>query len=80
MRDFKELKVWQKAHQLVLAVYRDSTAFPTEERFGITAHLQEQGGRDGLQLDLDQLRDLAALSEYRADRFRTLLTYIATRA
>jgi len=41
MRDFKELKVWQKAHQLVLAVYRDSTAFPTEERFGITAHLRK---------------------------------------
>ena len=41
MRDFKELKVWQKAHQLVLAVYRESTAFPPEERFGLTAHLRK---------------------------------------
>lgn len=41
MRDFKELKVWQKAHQLVLAVYRDTTAFPAEERFGLTAHLRK---------------------------------------
>jgi four helix bundle protein len=41
MRDFKELKVWQKAHQLVLAVYRDTTAFPVEERFGLTAHLRK---------------------------------------
>lgn len=41
MRDFKELKVWQKAHQLVLAVYRDSLAFPPDERFGLTAHLRK---------------------------------------
>lgn len=41
MRDFKELKVWQKAHQLVLAVYRDSVTFPPEERFGLTAHLRK---------------------------------------
>jgi four helix bundle protein len=41
MRNFKELKVWQKAHQLVLAVYRDSSAFPAEERFGLTAHLRK---------------------------------------
>ena len=39
MRDFKQLKVWQKAHQLVLAAYRHSTAFPQEERYGLTAHL-----------------------------------------
>jgi four helix bundle protein len=41
MRDFKELKVWQKAHQLVLAVYRHTTAFPADERFGLTAHLRK---------------------------------------
>ncbi len=39
MRDFKGLKVWQKAHQLVLDVYRCSQAFPSEERFGLKAHL-----------------------------------------
>lgn len=41
MRDFKELKVWNKAHQLVLAVYRQTTTFPAEERFGLTAHLRK---------------------------------------
>lgn len=39
MRDFKQLKVWQKAHQLVLNVYRLTRDFPQEERFGLTAHL-----------------------------------------
>lgn len=39
MRDFKQLKVWQKAHLLVLDVYRQAPAFPADERFGLTAHL-----------------------------------------
>jgi four helix bundle protein len=41
MRDFRELKVWQKAHQLALEVYRHSRSFPAEERFGLTAHLRK---------------------------------------
>jgi four helix bundle protein len=40
MRDFKELKVWQKAHHLVLDVYRQSRDFPSDERFGLTAQLR----------------------------------------
>ena len=40
MRDFHELKVWQKAHQLTLEVYRQSRGFPSSERFGLTAHLR----------------------------------------
>jgi len=39
MKDFKELKVWQKAHQLTLKVYRCSKQFPSDERFALTAHL-----------------------------------------
>ena len=39
MKDFKQLKVWQKAHLLVLDVYRQTQSFPAEERFGLTAHL-----------------------------------------
>ena len=35
MKDFRELKVWQKAHQLVLAVYKVTRSFPGEERFGL---------------------------------------------
>jgi four helix bundle protein len=39
MRDFKELKAWQKAHRLVLDIYRNASRFPPAERFGLTAHL-----------------------------------------
>jgi len=31
VKDFRELNVWQKAHQLTLAVYQITAAFPREE-------------------------------------------------
>ena len=40
MKDFHELKVWQKAHQLTLAVYRATAAFPREELYGLTSQLR----------------------------------------
>lgn len=40
MKSFQELEVWQKAHGLVLEVYRITEAFPERERFGITSPLR----------------------------------------
>lgn len=40
MKDFHELKVWQKAHQLTLAVYRTTATFPREELYGLTSQLR----------------------------------------
>jgi four helix bundle protein len=40
VRDFKELKVWQKAHRFALDVYRESQNFPADERFGLTIQLR----------------------------------------
>ena len=40
MRNFKQLKVWEKAHSLVLEIYRTTHQFPTEERFGLTSQLR----------------------------------------
>jgi four helix bundle protein len=40
MRDFRELKVWQKGHKLTLAVYKATTDFPVEERFGLVSQLR----------------------------------------
>ncbi|HAA15832.1 MAG TPA: four helix bundle protein [Cytophagales bacterium] len=37
---FQDLKVWQKAHQLVLAVYRLSKNFPKDEMYGLTSQLR----------------------------------------
>jgi four helix bundle protein len=37
MRDFRKLKVWQKAHRLTLAVYAATRTFPREELYGLTS-------------------------------------------
>jgi len=40
MQDFRKLKVWEKSHQLTLDVYRTTTKFPSDERFGLTSQLR----------------------------------------
>ena len=58
MKDFHQVKGWRKAHELTLAVYQATAAFPREELFGLTgqmrrscssipANLAEGCGRDG---------------------------------
>ena len=58
MQDFHDLRVWQKAHELTLEVYRATASFPREEVFGLTsqtrraassigANLAEECGRNG---------------------------------
>jgi len=40
MRDFRSLKVWKKAHDLTLAVYRVTRSFPPEELYGLTSQMR----------------------------------------
>jgi four helix bundle protein len=40
MRDFRGLKVWEKAHVLALQVYGASAAFPRAEMFGLTSQVR----------------------------------------
>ena len=37
---FKDLVVWQKAHDFVLLVYKLSSKFPSTERFGLCSQFQ----------------------------------------
>ena len=41
MQDFKNLKVWQKAHELALCTYRITADFPKEELFGLRNTLRK---------------------------------------
>ena len=34
MKDFRNLKVWNKSHQLTLLVYKAMNQFPVEEKYG----------------------------------------------
>lgn len=40
MRDFKDLKLWEKAHRLTLAVYKATLVFPKEELYGLTSQIR----------------------------------------
>lgn len=39
MRDFKKLKIWQKAMQIAVEVYRIAKVFPAEEKFGMRSQV-----------------------------------------
>ena len=58
MKDFRKLKVWERAHQFVLAVYQTTASFPRDETYGLTTQIRraassipsniaEGCGRDG---------------------------------
>ena len=40
VQDFCGLKVWHKAHELTLAIYRATAGFPREEQYGLTSQLR----------------------------------------
>ena len=40
LKNYRELKVWQKSYQLCLEVYRITARFPKEEKFGLTSQLR----------------------------------------
>ncbi|HKR59195.1 MAG TPA: four helix bundle protein [Pyrinomonadaceae bacterium] len=39
-RTFRDLMVWQKAHQFVLLVYKYTNSFPKEEIYGLTSQFR----------------------------------------
>lgn len=40
MKNFKNLKVWQKGIELVVDVYKKTNAFPNEELYGLTSQIK----------------------------------------
>jgi len=40
MRDFRQIQVWEKAHQLTLEIYQVTARFPKEEFYGLTSQLR----------------------------------------
>ena len=39
MKDFRQLKVWEKSHLLALAIYKITEEFPKEELYGLTSQI-----------------------------------------
>jgi four helix bundle protein len=40
LQNFRNLKVWNKAHKLTLDVYRSSRSFPRDEMYGLTSQMR----------------------------------------
>lgn len=40
LKNFKELKVWQKVYQSCLEVYKITRGFPIDERYGLTSQMR----------------------------------------
>ena len=40
VQSFRDLRVWQKAHELTLLVYKETQCFPKEEMYGLTSQIR----------------------------------------
>jgi four helix bundle protein len=50
MKDYRSLKVWERAHGMTLQVYRVTANFPGEERFGLTSQIRRCSGSIGAHI------------------------------
>ena len=74
MQDFLKLQVWQKAHTFTINLYKITSTFPTEEKFGLTnqirrasvsieSNLAEGAGRNSNK-DFSRFLDIAQGSAF----------------
>jgi four helix bundle protein len=50
MEDFKDLRVWVKAHELTLDVYQKTRCFPKEEMYGLTSQMRRSAASVGANI------------------------------
>ncbi|MGZ6311566.1 MAG: four helix bundle protein [Bdellovibrionota bacterium] len=50
MEDFKNLKVWSKAHGLTLTVYQRTRTFPKDEIYGLTSQIRRAAASIGANI------------------------------
>ncbi len=50
MKDFRDLQVWHKAHELALDAYRASSGFSQHERYGLTSQFRRAAVSIGANL------------------------------
>src|SRR5215471_21399694 len=50
MKDFRDLKVWEKAHRLTLNIYVAASSFPKEELYGLTSQIRRSSASIGANI------------------------------
>ena len=50
VKNYKELLVWQKAHQMTLDIYNATGSFPKEELYGLTSQLRRSAASIGANI------------------------------
>ena len=80
MQDFRNLKVWQKAHSLTLDVYRTTKSFPADERYGLTSQLRRSCSSVPANLAEECARggDVESVEAVRAERAFPLVAPVET--
>ena len=71
MEDFKNLKVWSKAHELTLVVYSRTRGFPRDEMYGLTCQIRRASASIGANIAEGLWSQVRSRDEkVRADRAR----------
>jgi four helix bundle protein len=82
VKDYRQLEIWERSHQLTLQIYALTKSFPKEELFGVTsqlrrccasipANLAEGCGRDS-DAELKRFVDISHGSASEAEYFLLL--------
>jgi four helix bundle protein len=50
MQNFRNLKVWEKAHAVTLDVYKTSSSFPKTELYGLTSQMRRASASIGANI------------------------------
>ena len=50
MKNYKDLVVWQKAHEMTLGIYGATRVFPKEELYGLTSQLRRSAASIGANI------------------------------
>jgi len=50
VKDFKDLRVWTKAHSLTLGIYKATRGFPREELFGLISQIRRSASSIGANI------------------------------
>ncbi len=64
MAKFRELRVWQSAHELTVDLYRHTRRFPRDERFGLTGQIRRAAVSIGANIAEGSNQSSAAFARY----------------